>query len=105
VCLRWHLPELVADASIIASELVTNAVRHAGTPMELILARTARYLHIAVRDRDAQPAVLQHPSRLAAGGRGLLIVARTALSWGSSPTQNGKVVWATLLADPAADDD
>jgi hypothetical protein len=103
-CLRWGLTSLVAPASIIASELVTNAVRHAGTPLELVLARTPRYLHIAVRDRDPQPAVLQHPSRLAAGGRGLLIVQGTALSWGSTPARDGKVVWATLAADPGAED-
>ena len=99
VCLRWQLPDLVGPASIIASELVTNAVRHAGTPLRLSLARTARYLHIAVRDEDPHPAVLQHPSVLATRGRGLLIVQRTALNWGSTPAPTGKVVWATLPAD------
>jgi anti-anti-sigma regulatory factor len=101
-CLRWDLPGLVAPASIIASELVSNGVRHAGTPLELALARTARYLHIAVRDSNPRPALLQHPSRLSAGGRGLLIVQGTALTWGSTPTPNGKVVWATLGTDPRA---
>ena len=99
VCLRWQLPDLVGPASIIASELVTNAVQHAGTPLVLMLARTSRYLHVAVRDNDPRPAVLRHPSLLATAGRGLLIVQRTALSWGSSPAQDGKVVWATLVAD------
>ncbi len=97
-CVRWRLPDLVPAASIIASELVTNAVRHAGTPLELVLARTERYLHIAVRDQDPRPAVLQRPTLLATGGRGLMIVQRTALSWGSTPAQDGKVVWATLSA-------
>jgi anti-sigma regulatory factor (Ser/Thr protein kinase) len=98
-CLRWQLPDLVGSASIISSELVTNAVRHAGTPMVLSLARTARYLYIAVRDQDPRPAVLQPPDLLATSGRGLLIVQRTALSWGSAPAHTGKVVWATLLAE------
>jgi len=99
VCLRWHLPHLVAAASIIASELATNAVRHAGTPFDLLLARTGRYLHIAVRDQDPRPAVMQSPSLLATHGRGLLLVQRSALSWGSTPAGSGKVVWATLLAE------
>ena len=98
-CLRWRLTKLIPPACVIASELVTNAVRHAGTPLRLSLARTARYLHIAVRDEDPHPAVLQHPSVLATRGRGLLIVQRTALNWGSTPAPTGKVVWATLLAD------
>jgi anti-anti-sigma regulatory factor len=97
-CLLWRSPELVPRASIIASELVTNAVRHAGTPFELSLARTMRYLHIGVRDEDPRPAIRQTPDTLAFSGRGLLIVEQTALSWGSTPAQSGKVVWATLPA-------
>jgi anti-anti-sigma regulatory factor/anti-sigma regulatory factor (Ser/Thr protein kinase) len=98
-CLRWELPHLVTPASIITSELVTNGVRHAGTPLELALARTARYLHLAVRDGDPRPAVRREPGQFAVAGRGLLIVERTALSWGSTRVQSGKVVWATLAAD------
>ena len=98
-CLRWELGWLVRPASIIASELVTNGVRHAGTPLELLLARTARYLHVAVRDEDPRPAVRQDPAPSAVSGRGLLIVEETAMSWGCAPAQTGqtgKVVWATL---------
>jgi anti-anti-sigma regulatory factor len=97
-CLLWRSPELVPQASVIASELVTNAVCHAGTPFELSLARTTRYLHIGVRDEDPRPAVRQDPDALAFSGRGLLIVEQTALSWGSTPAKSGKVVWATLPA-------
>src|SRR6266536_5416 len=39
-CLIARIPELVASASIVTSELVANAVRHAGTPFELTLIRT-----------------------------------------------------------------
>jgi len=95
-CLRWHLPELVAPGSIVASELVTNAVRHTGAPFELLLARTSRFLHIAVKDQDPRLPRRRNVTTLATGGRGLLIVERTALSWGSSSAQTGKVVWATL---------
>jgi two-component sensor histidine kinase len=98
-CLKWSLPHLVTAASMIASELVTNAVQHAGTPLVLFLARTARYLHVAVHDGDPRPAVLLKPTLLATAGRGLQIVQRTATSWGSSPAQDGKVVWATLVVD------
>lgn len=37
-CLRWELPHLVAPASLIASELVTNAVQHASTMLNLKLS-------------------------------------------------------------------
>ncbi len=97
-CLRWDHNELVAPASIVASELVTNAVKHAGTRFELTLAHTPRYLHVAVHDEDPRPAVRQNGHVLALGGRGLQIVEQTALTWGSTPARQGKVVWATLSA-------
>jgi hypothetical protein len=95
-CLIARIPELVASASIVTSELVANAVRHAGTPFELTLIRTPRYLHIGVRDEDGRPAVRLDPDSSASTGRGLLIVEQTASSWGSTPAQQGKVVWAAL---------
>jgi anti-anti-sigma regulatory factor len=99
-CLRWSTAHLIGPASIVASELVTNAVRHAGTPFELSLAHTPRYLHVAVRDDDPRPAIRQEGELLATGGRGLRIIEQTALCWGSTPAQYGKVVWATLAAAP-----
>jgi hypothetical protein len=95
-CLRGHAPELVMPASIVTSELVSNAVRHARTPFELTLTRTPRYLHIGVYDEDQRLAVRRYPTPEAPTGRGLLIVEQTASSWGCSPAQHGKVVWAAL---------
>jgi anti-anti-sigma regulatory factor len=95
-CLVTQAPELVGSASIVTSELVANAVRHAGTPFELTLTRTPSYLHIGVRDEDCRPAVRLDPDPDASTGRGLLVVEQTASSWGSTPAQHGKVVWAAL---------
>jgi hypothetical protein len=95
-CLRWDLPHLVAPASLICSELISNAVDHAGTMIQLKLSLGGAYLFIAVRDGSpAEPT----PVDLAAGtyrGRGLHIVAAIAHSWGSLPSSDGKVVWASL---------
>jgi hypothetical protein len=102
-CLSWQVTELVPPASIIVSELVTNAVQHAATPCDLTLARTLGHLHIGVRDQDPRPAVRHDPDLLSCGGRGLLIVEQIALSWGSTPAPAGKVVWATLPACPPGD--
>src|SRR5262249_32861250 len=95
-CLRGRAPELVIPASTVTSELVSNAVRHARTPFELAFTRTPRYLHIGGHDEEPRPAVRQHPTPDSATGRGLLIVEQTASSWGCSPSQHGKVVWAAL---------
>ncbi|MEU8609930.1 ATP-binding protein [Actinoplanes sp. NPDC048791] len=96
-CVRWDLPDLVAPASLVASELVSNVVDHAHTMMTLRVTLRPRFLHIAVRDGDAAEPVLRATEGSATmRGRGLLLVEATAHSWGWLPTDDGKVVWASL---------
>jgi len=97
VCLRWNLSDLASAAGLVATELVGNAVQHAGTPIELVITRAARHLHLAVRDYVSQPArLIGTNGEDQPGGRGLLIVDAFTTCWGSTPTPNGKVTWATL---------
>jgi anti-anti-sigma regulatory factor len=97
-CTRWGLAELSGPASLVASELVTNAVEHAGTPMTLRLTRRERCVHVAVRDGSPAEPRLRRPLVTEAGGRGLLLVSSVATHWGVLPCRDGKVVWATLAA-------
>ncbi|WP_435127110.1 ATP-binding protein [Actinacidiphila sp. bgisy144] len=112
---RWGaVPDAVADALTIVSELTGNAVRHAGgssCPPEprddrrsvrecsLALCASLDSLHITMRDASDQPPILRPLSGEAQNGRGLHLVA--ALShgvWGYHlvPHGKGKVVWAQL---------
>jgi anti-anti-sigma regulatory factor/anti-sigma regulatory factor (Ser/Thr protein kinase) len=103
-CARWDLPHLVDPATLIANELVTNAVEHAGTMLNLKLSLGRRYLMVAVRDGcSTAPVPPQAPSADPAAGRGLFLVEATAIRWGSLPTYDGKVVWATLTRQPRPD--
>ena len=96
-CVRWKLPDLLAPASLVASELVSNVVDHAHTMMTLRLTLRPRYLHIAVWDGAATEPVPHTAEGVATmRGRGLMLVEATAHSWGWLPTDNGKVVWASL---------
>jgi hypothetical protein len=96
-CVRWDLPDLVAPASLVVTELVANVVDHAGTSMTLQFVRRARCLHIAVREESDQPPQMRLPEGgLAEGGRGLMLVAAVAAHWGWMPARDGKVVWARL---------
>ncbi|MFI5495650.1 STAS domain-containing protein [Actinoplanes sp. NPDC051859] len=97
-CIRWDVPHLIAPASLIASELVSNVIDHARTIMDLRLTLRGRFLCLAVSDGSTTPPVpagATVPS--AAGGRGLMLVAASAHSWGWLPCEDGKVVWASLL--------
>jgi len=97
VCGRWGLSHLAPTAGLVVTELVSNAVLHARTPIELVITRASRQLHLAVRDYAAQAARLVGPDGEGEpGGRGLLIVDALTTSWGCTPTRDGKVTWASL---------
>ncbi|MEU8820793.1 hypothetical protein [Actinoplanes sp. NPDC048796] len=96
-CLRWGLDHLTGPAGLITGELVTNAVTHANTMIDLRLTRGRRYLIVAVRDGSSALPVLPPSGSLdPAAPRGLLVVNAAALRWGTLPMTGGKVVRAAL---------
>lgn len=97
-CATWHLVGSVVPAEIVASELVTNAVRHAGTRIDFQITLRDEQLRLSVQDRIGAPARLQSPGESDDHGRGLLIVDSVATSWGNLLLPDGKVVWASLWA-------
>jgi len=96
--LAWRLSQQIPDACLVVSELVTNAMIHAGTDIDLTLAEHRRSVRIAVRDHSQDLPVEQH-GRSDEDGRGLGIVAELSSAWGMLPhAGGGKVVWAVLAA-------
>ena len=97
VCTDWRLQGLVDEASLLASELVTNAVRHAGGAAHVLLQRCGDQLTIAVRDgSDATPR-LRPAQPWDEGGRGLHLVEALSCADGSYPGPGGgKVVWCSV---------
>jgi signal transduction histidine kinase len=95
-CERWGLSGLVGPVSVVVSELVTNAVRHAGTPMDVRLTLRAPFLHVTVADDHAGAPQPADPGTDVEGGRGLVLVRALTQRWGFLPVGQGKVVWATL---------
>jgi anti-anti-sigma regulatory factor/anti-sigma regulatory factor (Ser/Thr protein kinase) len=97
-CARWGLAPLADIAALIVTELVANAVEHAGTPIRVAVALRERHLHIAVHDGSRLPVRRSGGDEQDedAAGRGLLIVEGMASSWGWLWTAEGKAVWAAL---------
>jgi anti-sigma regulatory factor (Ser/Thr protein kinase) len=89
--------DLVNDATLVLSELATNALRH-GLGEVAIRASlgTDGEVHIAVTDSGSELPVLQplDPDRV--GGLGLRVIDRLSSAWGVAPFPGGKTVWATV---------
>lgn len=103
----WELnTNVVADLSLVASELVTNAVVHArtspGRQIGVTLRLSAETVRIEVRDADPSHSLAgpPEPGRAPAepdeGGRGLLLVESLSLKWGVTREVVGKTVWADV---------
>ncbi len=92
---KWGLAECVDTATLLASELVTNAARYASRPISVRLMLTDSLL-CEVHDDDHHLPVLGSPCPTDEGGRGILLVSRLARRWGVSRIPTGKVVWFEL---------
>lgn len=95
-CTQWDLPAPLDAALLVVSELVTNAVRHAGSPVTLHLFARPDHLRVEVEDEAPAPPQMRQAASMDLGGRGLALVEAVSREWGSSPSPTGKVVWATL---------
>ena len=102
-CTAWGADHLGSAARLVVSELVNNAVVHAGTTLEVTVASNGRFLRIAVQDGSAIEPRLVLDSLLAPAlakhGWGLRLVQEHSAHWGSTRVDGGKIVWAHLALD------
>ncbi|MFC5219879.1 ATP-binding SpoIIE family protein phosphatase [Streptomyces coerulescens] len=102
---EWGLSELSDEAVLLASEVVTNALVHGDSDVDVRLRRYPSHVRVEVRDSTPQPAVpvtIPRDEDRAEGGRGLLIVEALAKAWGNSPSGRGKTVWFEMATDATA---
>jgi len=102
---NWKLGALDFDASLVTTELVTNAVLHAQLDVVVAVRPIAKGVRIEVTDQC--PSILPHvaPYRtgslweltLGQSGRGLRVVSELSARWGVDSTQRTKTVWAELI--------
>lgn len=126
----WELSDHFDDVTLVVSELVTNALRHAlprgmtpelDPPVRLHLMRWSTRLVCAVRDPSRTAPIAPSPCLEDGGGcdpfaaladfadftsesgRGLFLVESFSDSWGWQPLDGplpGKVVWALFRLRP-----
>ncbi|MFK0256495.1 SpoIIE family protein phosphatase [Streptomyces sp. NPDC090445] len=97
---EWGLDELGFAAELMLSELVTNAVRYGGEPIQVRLIRD-RTLICEVADGSSTAPHLRRAASTDEGGRGLFLVAQLSQAWGTRYTGQGKVIWAECALDAA----
>ncbi len=99
----WKRSEFAERARLLVSELVTNAVLHAGTPLDVVVRLRTDRLRVEVRDGSSRLPERKHYAVSASTGRGLLLVEALATAWGTEEAGDGKVVWFELDAAELAE--
>ena len=93
----WDVPVDPSVAALLASELVTNAIRHEpGETIKLFITSSCGHLRVYVHDTSRSwPVPVDAPAD-AEAGRGLMLVASLSTDWGCYRTPEGKAVYFTL---------
>ncbi|HEY7007757.1 MAG TPA: ATP-binding protein [Jatrophihabitantaceae bacterium] len=91
----------VATVVLVASELVTNAIRHgdiadADDELDVDWAIHTDHVVVSVEDPSSKLPQRRHPMPEEPGGRGLTIIDALSSAWGAEPTRRGKRVWAKV---------
>ena len=92
----WGQEAILVDASVVVSELTTNAVLHAASAFRVRLVRLGDTVRVSVDDvgparpepRDAAPEDF--------GGRGMKLIQALTRRWGYEALDTGKSVWADI---------
>jgi anti-sigma regulatory factor (Ser/Thr protein kinase) len=94
----WDADDLEWELSQLLTEVVTNAVLHAGTALRVVLQQDAASGRLRCEVTDGSPVrprVRRHSAE-ATTGRGLQLLESVATSWGVEPVTAGKTVWFEL---------
>ncbi len=97
--------ELVDSATLLVSEVVTNAVLHAGTSIGLRCRIGTDVVRLEISDGSSVLPSIRHYDEIASTGRGLSLVAALSQAWGLVPDEFGKTVWFEFRSEPVGDDE
>lgn len=94
--LRDRDEECNQRALVLTSELVTNAIVHARTRVDVRVEVGEDHMRVEVVDGDPHLPAFTPYAPDALGGRGLFLVQELASAWGTAVLRDGKVVWFRL---------
>lgn len=96
--LAWGLEDLLDPVLLLTSEIVSNALLHAGTDMAVRVQRDGSGVRVDVADGSGVPPVRRRTSMSATTGRGVQLLDSLADEWGWVPSLHGKSVWFQVLS-------
>ena len=88
--------DIAATAQLLATELVSNAVRHSDLSIEVSVALSGDCLRVGVFDSSHRMPLVRRADAEETSGRGLLMVETLASRWGIQAMSHGKQVWFEL---------
>lgn len=89
--------DLAETAVLLVSEVVTNALLHAGTPIEVSLSLDRSGLHAEISDGSTHLPVRRQYATTAGTGRGMRMLEQMVDDWGVTRHRRGKTVWFHLV--------
>ena len=97
-CLTHSLAHVADDAELLASEIMTNAIRHAHALITVVAICADEQILVNVHDDDTSQGspMATTVADEAESGRGLLLVDQIAGKWGTTRHPDGKSVWFRL---------
>lgn len=96
--------DLIETAELLVSEIVTNALVHAGTPIEVAFSFVDGGLRVEVTDGSPHEPARRGYGPNAGTGRGLMLLEEMVDEWGVVPDDPGKTVWFQIASRAAPDE-
>ena len=95
----WELIALCDAVVLLTSELVTNAVLHARTPVTVAVTREGDGVRVSVTDGSHVTPARRRSSATATTGRGLQLLETLADHWAVDTDTDGTTVWFTVSGE------
>jgi anti-sigma regulatory factor (Ser/Thr protein kinase) len=99
----WGCDAMAETAALLTSELVTNAILHARTMIQVSVHRLSDGVQVDVTDSSIAVPVRRPASQDATTGRGLTLLDRLATAWRIEPRSDGKTVSFRLANETPVD--
>lgn len=93
VLVAWDCEDVLDAVVLLVSELVTNAVIHARTRVEVVLASEADRVRVEVIDGDREHIRRRDAADEDQSGRGMALIESLTIGWGVETLATGKAVW------------